>query len=82
MAGIQCYLKELDRQRDKLANILTAKGIESDESEKYNSLVEKVAQIETGGSKAYTSSAVANGSIGSSGYAELVNVFEHGLFEN
>lgn len=48
MATIQCYLKELDKQRDKLANILTSKGIEADESETYNSLVEKVEQIGTG----------------------------------
>ena len=49
MASVECYLRELDRQRDKLANILTEKGIESDESETYNSLVEKVNSIESSG---------------------------------
>lgn len=49
MASVQCYLNELDNQRDKLANILNDKGIEASEDETYNSLVEKVSQIETGG---------------------------------
>ena len=52
MAGIKCYLNELDKQRDRLANILTEKGIPSDESEKYNDLIDKVAQLGTGGSGA------------------------------
>lgn len=50
MASVECYLKELDRQRDKLANTLVLKGVDADESETYNSLVEKVMSIETGGS--------------------------------
>ena len=37
MAGIECYIKELDDQRDKLAQILQSKGIEASEDEKYNS---------------------------------------------
>lgn len=59
MADINCYLKELDVQRDKLANILTEKGIPSEESEKYNSLVEKVGQLKVGADNIpYTASVV------------------------
>ena len=49
MAGIECYIKELDDQRDKLAQILQSKGIEASEDEKYNSLVQKVDLLDSGG---------------------------------
>lgn len=49
MAGIECYIKELDDQRDKLAHNLVQKGVEADENEKFNSLVQKVLDIQQGG---------------------------------
>lgn len=49
MVSVECYVLELDAQRDKLANILNTFGIEASTEEKYNSLVEKVMQIEVGG---------------------------------
>lgn len=49
MAGIECYIKELDNQRDKLAHNLVEKGVEADENEKFNSLVQKVLDIQQGG---------------------------------
>jgi hypothetical protein len=49
MAEIECYIKELDDQRDKLAQILQSKGIEASEDEKYNSLVQKVDLLDSGG---------------------------------
>lgn len=49
MAELACYLKELDNQRDKLAQILQSKGIEASEDEKYNSLVQKVDLLDSGG---------------------------------
>lgn len=49
MAGIECYIKELDDQRDKLAHNLVEKGVEADENEKFNSLVQKVLDIQQGG---------------------------------
>lgn len=49
MASVQCYLNELDKWRDRLADILTSKGIESSQSEKLNTLVPKVEELSTGG---------------------------------
>lgn len=48
---VEDYLRELDKWRDRLANFLTEKGIESSENEKFNSLVPKVLSIsgESGG---------------------------------
>ena len=42
---IRNMLTAIDEQRDLLANILTAKGIEADEDETLNTLVAKVADI-------------------------------------
>lgn len=42
------YIKEIDKWRDRLANILTEKGLPSDESEKLNDLVPRVRQISGG----------------------------------
>ena len=44
----KCYIEELDKWRDRLADILTEKGIPSDECEKFNTLVPKVEQISGG----------------------------------
>ena len=49
MATISQYIQEIDKWRDRLANILTEKGIPSDESEKLNDLVPRVGQLNGGG---------------------------------
>lgn len=49
MATVLDYLEELDNQRDLLANFLTERGVESAESEKFNTLVPKVLEIASGG---------------------------------
>ena len=49
MATITDYLLELDKQRDQLAENLTAMGVPSTAEEKLNDLVPKVLQIPTGG---------------------------------
>lgn len=43
---ISCYLKELDVQRKKLAQVLNKKGVKASEDEKLNTLVAKVNDIE------------------------------------
>ena len=48
MPTVEDYLRELDRWRDRLANFLTARGVESAESEKFNDLVPKVLEIASG----------------------------------
>lgn len=49
MASVFDYIKALDTWRDKLAENLTTKGIASDTSEKFNTLVPKVLEITGGG---------------------------------
>lgn len=45
--SIDDYIKAIDYWRDNLANILVAKGVEAIDTEKLNSLVPKVLQIES-----------------------------------
>ena len=49
---IRNMLTAIDEQRDLLANILTAKGVEADEDETLNTLVAKVADISGGSNEA------------------------------
>ncbi|MDE5620876.1 MAG: hypothetical protein K2I80_10275 [Ruminococcus sp.] len=48
MPTIAEYLSELSRQRDKLAENLTAMGVQANATEKLNTLVPKVLQIQSG----------------------------------
>ena len=48
MATISQQLNELINQKTQLANNLTTMGVEADSSEKFNTLVPKVLQIESG----------------------------------
>lgn len=71
----KCYINELDKWRDRLADILTEKGIPSNECEKFNTLVPKVEQISSGGSGAAQAFVLGN-SAGKSiiGNAEVLEV--------
>ena len=43
------YVNELKNQRDKLADILTEKGVEASHEEKFNTLIPKVREVSGGG---------------------------------
>lgn len=47
------YVNELKNQRDKLADILTEKGVESSRSEKFNTLIPKVNDISGSGKNSW-----------------------------
>lgn len=52
MPTVNDYIKELEKQRDKLVTILNEKNIDAAVDEKYNSLISKVSQLTTGSFKA------------------------------
>ena len=70
MATISQQLNELINQKTQLANNLTTMGIEANSSEKFNTLVPKVLQIESG---IDTSDATATSAEIREGYTAYVN---------
>ena len=70
MATISQQLNELINQKTQLANNLTTMGVEANSSEKFNTLVPKVLQIESG---IDTSDATATSAEIREGYTAYVN---------